>query len=132
MIPYGTRVPVAVRLLANCYTPFTFTFTLPHWSKILATPLLETARLIQYIVINAGCIACAKRRWLSLREIALPWFSHVKLLEVPWNPYETHRKLTDSHVSRFQYKYCTKRLCNGRMSVHPSACLSSYRNRIDR
>ena len=26
VIPYGTWVPVAVRLLANCYTPFTFTF----------------------------------------------------------------------------------------------------------
>ena len=25
MIPYGTRVPVVVRLVANCYTPFTFT-----------------------------------------------------------------------------------------------------------
>ena len=26
VIPYGTRVPVAVRLVANCYTLFTFTF----------------------------------------------------------------------------------------------------------
>ena len=27
VIPYGTWVPIAVRLLANCYTPFTFTCT---------------------------------------------------------------------------------------------------------
>ena len=26
VMPYGTCVPVAVRLAANCYTPFTFTF----------------------------------------------------------------------------------------------------------
>jgi len=25
VIPYGMSVPVAVRRLANCYTPFTFT-----------------------------------------------------------------------------------------------------------
>ena len=29
VIPYGTWVPVAVRLLANCYTPFTFTPFVP-------------------------------------------------------------------------------------------------------
>ena len=33
-----------------------------------------------------------------------------KSMEIPWNPYETHRKLTDSHerpwfVSSLQYKY---------------------------
>jgi len=27
VIPYGTGVPVAVRLLANCYTPFTLPIT---------------------------------------------------------------------------------------------------------
>ena len=27
VIPYGVWVPVAVRLIASCYTPFTFTFT---------------------------------------------------------------------------------------------------------
>jgi len=30
VIPYGIRVPVAVRLVANCYTQFTFTFYLYH------------------------------------------------------------------------------------------------------
>ena len=29
MIPYGMRVPVALRRLANCYTMFTFTLPLP-------------------------------------------------------------------------------------------------------
>jgi len=27
VIPYGARVAVAVRLVGNCYTPLTFTFT---------------------------------------------------------------------------------------------------------
>ena len=34
MIPYGTKVPVAARLVANCYTSSTFTFywsTEPDW-----------------------------------------------------------------------------------------------------
>ena len=30
MITYGMLVPVAVRRVANCYTPFTFTFTFMH------------------------------------------------------------------------------------------------------
>jgi len=36
VIPYGMRVPVAVRRLTNCYTPFTFTLpylTLPNTNK---------------------------------------------------------------------------------------------------
>ena len=71
MIPCGTRVPVAVRLGANCYAPFIF--TLPYTSASLPVP--EWRSEDACVEINTQDAEAARARetiWSGYAEIGGP------------------------------------------------------------
>ena len=110
MIPYGTCVPVAVRLLANCYTPFTFylTYIAAGWlelERLVRGPQCKSSDLQPNCRITQNG-AFIELRFLQITPVADP------VMGVEANGYQKWQNVFEANK------------ITSSVPVHPTVCLS--------